>query len=459
MIYDVAIIGAGVVGTALARTLSMYQLNIVVLDSANDVGSGTSKANTAILHTGFDGKPGSLEAQLVRGGYHLLKEYARAANIWFEETGAVLVAWSDEEVAALPELKAKAERNEYHRCEIINSDQVYDLVPELGPGALAGLTVPDESIIDPWSPSLAFAQEAKSNGVQLLLNTTVTGVEIGPESTTLVTNQESVTATWVVNAAGLGADTVDALFGYDRFTVTPRRGELLVFDKLSSYMVPQIVLPVPTALGKGVLISPTAFGNVMLGPTAEDLDDRTATQTSEKGFAYLREKGQHLMPQLFDEEVTSSYAGLRASTDHSDYLLEPDAKQRYFLIGSIRSTGLTSCLAIADHVGQELADLGLQLTERTDVAATPSMPPLGERGIRPYQSPEKIAHDTCYGEIVCFCERVTAGEIRDSLASSIPPVDRAGLSRRTRATNGRCQGFYCGAAIEKILAASKEETS
>ncbi|WP_167132970.1 NAD(P)/FAD-dependent oxidoreductase [Paramicrobacterium chengjingii] len=459
MIYDVAIIGAGVVGTALARTLSMSQLNIVVLDSANDVGSGTSKANTAILHTGFDGKPGSLEAQLVRDGYHLLKEYARAANIWFEETGAVLVAWSDDEVAALPELKAKAERNEYHHCEIISSDRVYELVPELGPGALAGLTVPDESIIDPWSPTLAFAREAKNNGARLLLNTAVTGVEIGAESTTLVTNREPVTATWVVNAAGLGSDTIDTLFGYDRFTVTPRRGELLVFDKLSAHMVPRIVLPVPTALGKGVLVSPTAFGNVMLGPTAEDLDDKSATNTSETGFAYLREKGLHLMPQLFDEEVTSSYAGLRASTEHSDYLLEADAEQRYFLIGGIRSTGLTSCLAIANYVAEALARLGLYQTDRPDPAPTPLMPPLGERGSRPYQSSDKIADDACYGEIVCFCERVTAGEIRDSLASSIPPVDRAGLSRRTRATNGRCQGFYCGAAIEKILAAPKEETS
>ncbi|MPV49701.1 FAD-dependent oxidoreductase [Pseudactinotalea sp. HY160] len=451
MTYDILIVGAGVVGAALARGLSRTTASVAVLDSANDVGTGTSKANTAILHTGFDAAPGTLEARLVRRGYRLLGDYARAAGIAVERTGAILVAWNETEVEALPALKAKAEANGYDACRIVPAEEVYAALPHLGPGALAGLTVPDESIIDPWTPSLAFATEATANGAHLLLGREVTGVSVGASTTTVHTSAGDVTTTWLVNAAGLGADTLDRLLGHDRFTVTPRRGELLVFDKLAAPLVTRIVLPVPTALGKGVLVSPTAFGNVMLGPTAENLEDRTATNTSEGGFEFLRSKGERLMPRLFDEEVTASYAGLRASIDHPDYLIEVDAAQRYLLVGGIRSTGLTSALAIAEYAEEQLAAAGLNLPARPDPAPVPVMPNLGERFPRASQQPDRIAADPSYGEIVCFCERVSAGEIRDSLCCAVPAVDRAGVSRRTRATNGRCQGFFCGAAVDALI--------
>lgn len=451
MIFDLTIVGAGVVGTALARALSRTGASIAIIDRSNDVGSGTSKANTAILHTGFDAKPGTLESQLVARGYHLLDSYAREAGIAVERTGAILVAWNDDEMAALPSLKEKAEQNGYDRCEFIDSEAVYAAVPDLGPGALGGLTVPDESIIDPWSPSLAFATEAVENGATLLLEHELLGVEVGEATTKLSTSGGTIETRWVVNAAGLGADTVDGLFGYERFTVIPRRGELLVFDKLAAHKVQKIVLPVPTALGKGVLVSPTVFGNIMLGPTAEDLDDKTATGTSEGGFEFLRTKGERLMPSLLDEEVTAAYAGLRASVAGSDYLVEVDESQRYLLLGGIRSTGLTSSMALAGHVVDLLSVSGLPLEERAGLASTPQMPNLGERFPRPSSVPEIVAQDPSYGEVVCFCERVSRGEIRDALRSTVPACDRASLSRRTRATNGRCQGFYCGAAVEGMI--------
>lgn len=451
MIFDLTIVGAGVVGTALARALSRTGASIAIIDRSNDVGSGTSKANTAILHTGFDAKPGTLESRLVARGYHLLDAYAREAGIAVERTGAILVAWNDDEMAALPGLKQKAEQNGYDRCELIDSEAVYAAVPGLGPGALGGLTVPDESIIDPWSPSLAFSTEAVRNGATLLLEHELSGVEVGAETTVLRTSSGAIETRWVINAAGLGADLVDGFFGYDRFTVIPRRGELLVFDKLAADSVQKIVLPVPTALGKGVLVSPTVFGNVMLGPTAEDLDDKTASGTSEAGFDFLRTKGERLMPSLFEEEVTAAYAGLRASIAGSDYLVETDTAQRYLLLGGIRSTGLTSAMALAEHVIELLAESGLPLEERGDLAPTPKMPNLGERFPRPSSIPGLVAKDPAYGDIVCFCERVSRGEIRDALRSTVPACDRSSLSRRTRATNGRCQGFFCGAAVEAML--------
>ncbi|MFF0768079.1 NAD(P)/FAD-dependent oxidoreductase [Nonomuraea wenchangensis] len=453
--YDVAVIGGGIVGSAIARLLGGADLSVALLEARGDVGDGTSKANTAILHTGFDAKPGTLESRLVARGYDLLGEYAAATGIPVERTGALLVAWSQEQLDALPGLRDKAARNGYTACEIVDAAEVYRRVPALGPGALGGLTVPGESVICTWTTNLALATDAVNRGVRLLRGHRVTAVHQDADVTRLTTTAGEVTARWVVNAAGLGADRLDALFGHDRFTVTPRRGELLVFDKLARPLAPCIVLPVPSSAGKGVLVSPTIYGNVMVGPTAEDLTDRTATGTSEAGLAFLREKAAALMPALTKEEVTATYAGLRASIGQDDYLIDLDAGQRYLLVGGIRSTGLTAGMAIAEHVAGLLSE-HLDLAQRAGLPAPPRMPNLGEAFTRPYQDAAAIAADPEYGRVVCFCERVTRGELRDALASPVPPADLEGLRRRTRAMNGRCQGFYCGARVREIFEGETE---
>ena len=228
-----------------------------------------------------------------------------------------------------------------------------------------------------------------------------------------------------------------------------------MFDKLTRPMVPCIVLAVPSSRGKGVLVSPTIYGNVMVGPTSENLTDRTATGTSEEGFEFLLGKGRALMPTLFDEEVTATYAGLRAAIDHDDYLIDVDRDQQYVLVGGIRSTGLTAGMAVAEHLLDRLADTNLDLTPRDELPPAPRMPNIGEAATRPYQDAARIAADPEYGRIVCFCERVTAGEIRDAFASVIPPRDLDGLRRRTRVMNGRCQGFYCGAHTAAVIEAAR----
>ena len=456
VIYDVAVIGAGLVGAAIARELLADDLRVVVLDAGDDVGAGTSKANTAILHTGFDAKPGTLESRLVRRGYELLTAYGARTGIPIEGTGALLVAWTREELAALPGLQQKARHNGYDHCEIVDAGEIYRQVPRLAAGALGALSVPHESVICSWTTALALATEAKSRGATFGFGYAVSGMDVVEGATTLHTGRGDVRARWVVNAAGLGGDVIDALFGYHRFTVRPRRGELLVFDKQARALVDKIVLAVPSALGKGVLISPTIYGNVMLGPTAQALDDRTDTSTSAQGVEFLLGKGADILPALLQEEVTAAYAGLRAATEHDDYIIDADAAQRYVVAGGIRSTGLTACMAIAEHVRELMIDAGLERAPREHVPPPPRMPNLGEAYLRPYQDERRIAREPAYGHIVCFCERVTDGELRDAFASPLPPPDLEGLRRRTRVMNGRCQGFYCGAAVSALVDARGE---
>ncbi len=353
---DVAVIGAGVVGCALARDLSGRALDgqpvrVALIDARGDVGDATSKANTAILHTGFDATPGTLESRLVRRGYELLAGYASDAGIPVERVGAILVAWTDEELETLPTLAAKAVKNGYEHGTLISADEVYERLPHLGPGALGGLVIPDESIICSWTSALAFATEAVRRGAHLRLGFRVEGVERDDADAWLLTGPTGqLRARWIVNAAGLGADVIDRMLGHDRFTVIPRRGELIVFDKLARPLAPHIVLPVPSSRGKGVLVSPTIYGNVMLGPTADNIEDRSDTATTESGLTSLVAKGERLMPDLLAEEITASYAGLRASTDHDDYVVACHPEQVYVLVGGIRSTGLTASMAIAEHV-------------------------------------------------------------------------------------------------------------
>ncbi|WP_055553720.1 NAD(P)/FAD-dependent oxidoreductase [Streptomyces sp. NBRC 110028] len=447
-VYDVAIIGAGVVGTAIARELAAHPLRIALVEASDDVGDGTSKANTAILHTGFDAAPGTLEAGLVREGYRRLNTYAAEAGIPVEPLGALLVAWDSEQLAALPALAEKAVRNDCHDTRILDADEVYAREPRLGPGALGALEVPGESIICPWTTTLAYATQAVDAGADLHLNCTAGAIATGGAHGhhEIATSRGPLRARYLVNAAGLYSDEIDRRLGHTEFSVTPRRGQLIVFDKFARGLVSHILLPVPTARGKGVLVAPTVYGNVMLGPTAEDLDDKHATGSSAAGLALLRDKGARIMPELLEEEVTAVYAGLRAATEHADFQIRAHPEQRYVAVGGIRSTGLTASMAIAAHVRDLLTRCGLDPGPAQE-REPPRMPNIGEAFPRPYQRADLIAADPAYGTVVCHCERVTRGEIRDALRATVPPGSLDGLRRRTRALGGRCQGFYCGAAV------------
>jgi len=451
-IYDVAVIGAGAVGCAIARELSRYALTTVLVEAGSDVGAGTSKANTAIWHTGYDAKPGSLESRLLKRSYALLAEFMPQAGIPTEPTGGLLIAWNPEQQAALPKLLAQGHANGDHDLYLIKPEEIYRREPHLGPGALGGLFVPQEGILCTYTLPLAYATQAVLNGAALRLNFPIQQITAAPDGHyTLTSPAGTLACRYIVNAAGLHADSIDRLLGHADFTVVPRRGQLIVFDKFARRLVNHILLPVPTATTKGVLISPTVYGNVLLGPTAEDLPDKTATDTTAAGLGALWQKGQAILPTLVHEEVTATYAGLRSATEHSDYQIRLHAEQRYVCAGGIRSTGISGSLGIAEYVVGLLAEAGLALNRKPDFLPV-YMPNIGEAGVRPYQSAELIAADPAYGQIVCHCERVTLGELRAALTSPLPAQTLDGLRRRTRALQGRCQGFNCHAAVLGLLA-------
>lgn len=449
--FDVAVVGGGVIGCSVARELSRRQLTVALVEARNDVGAGTSKANTAILHTGFDATPGSTEARLVARGYELLRSYAPRAGISVEATGAVLVAWDDEQAANLPALATKATANNYTRAEVIDAAAVHALEPHLGDGVTGGMIVPDEYLIDPWSTPIAFATEAVLNGCVLFTGFNVAGCVVETDTTTLgATDGRTVRARYVVNAAGLHGDTLHQLFGHAGFTIKPRRGELIVFDKLARPLLQRTILPVPTAHTKGVLVAPTVFGNIMLGPTADEVDDREATNSTRAGIDALLAKGHRILPALMNEEVTAVYAGLRAATEHSDYQLSAHEESRYVCLGGIRSTGLTSSMAVAEETVALLASIGLTAKMReADQLHGAHMTRLGETDERPYQRG---------GTVLCHCERVTSDEISAAIRATVPANDLDGLRRRTRVLAGRCQGFYCAANVCALAAESSGRT-
>jgi glycerol-3-phosphate dehydrogenase len=452
---DVVVVGAGVVGTAIARELSRFELRCAILEAGPDVGAGTSKANTALLHTGFDAKPGTLEARLVRRGHELLSEYAPRVGVPLEQTGALLVAWDEDQLRAFPSIVERAHANGYTAIRELEAEELYRLEPHLGPGAHGALEVPDEGIVCAFTTPLAYVTEAVLAGCELRLGSPVTRVErIGGGFRVEAGGGGSLTTRYLVNAAGVHSDELDRRVGHSGFTVTPRRGELIVFDKLTRPLLRHIVLAVPTGTTRGVLVAPTVYGNVLVGPTAEDIDDKNDTSSTSAGLAYLRSEAQRIMPALLEHEVTAVYVGLRAATKHDDYQLAVHAPDGYVCVGGIRSTGLTASLAIAQHVREELGAAGMGLEPKRELPEV-RMPNIGERFPRPYTDADRIAADPDFGRIVCFCERVTRGEILAALRAPVPAVDLDGLRRRTRVLMGRCQGFYCSAEVAGLLAAAR----
>ena len=439
---QIVIIGGGVVGCAIFRRLAMAGLKPVLLEAGHDILSGASKGNSALLHTGFDAPHGSLELACVQQGYREYLAIRAGLNLPLLNSGAVVVAWNEEESAELDGIVAKAHRNRVTGAVRIDRDALRRQEPLLSPKAVAGVLVPGECIIDPWSAPLAYVHQGLAHGGIVLRDCRV---EHGRFDGIwhLNTSQGEITADLVINAAGNFGDIVEAMNRPAPFKITPRKGQFVVFDKPAARLLKAIILPVPTDRTKGIVICRTVFGNVLVGPTAEDQEDRHSAEVDQTTLKHLIARGTEMLPGLANVDITAIYAGLRPATEFKDYQITAQPGRRWITVAGIRSTGLTGALGIAQHVASLYAtDFG-HLKDAAPIW-TP-VPNLCEENPRPYQ-------DTAGAEIVCHCELVTRREIEDALSGPLPAGDVGGLKRRTRAMMGRCQGFYCSAQVMALAA-------
>lgn len=442
--FDVAIIGAGVVGCAVARRFAREGAKVVLIEKAADILSGASKANSAILHTGFDAPPGSLELDLIKAGRAEYLEIHGALGLSIVETGALVCAWADHEEAQLAAIVAQAQANGIPDLRLLTGNQARMTVPGLSKTLLAAVEVSGEHVIDPWSAPLAYLTEAVALGAEFHRNTELLSGSFAGEWH-LQTSQGDIYASAVVNAAGLFGDEINARLGLPvDFTIRPRKGQFIVLDKAAAAHVPKILLPVPNEITKGIVICPTAFGNVLVGPTAEEQEDRHRATVLTATLQMLKAHGERLVPALTGIEVTAVYAGLRPGTEKKHYRVSSHPEKRAIVLGGIRSTGLSAALGLAQQALRLHAGFSQPFLKPAGIPAV-TVPNLTETRPRDWQQPD-------HGEILCHCEMVTRREVEACLTSPVPPGDYGGLRRRTRAGMGRCQGFYCQARLAEVSA-------
>ena len=448
--FDIAVIGGGVVGLAILRRFAMCGLSCVLLEKDADILSGASKGNSALLHTGFDAPPKSLELQCIKAGYLEYLDIRQKLNLPLLETGALVVAWNEQELGALDTVVENAHANTVNDVKRLSQTEIRIREPQVSKSALGAVLVPGEHVIDPWSAPLAYAHQAMAHGAVIMRNAEVTGVEVANGEWRVANRAGEVFARVVINASGLYGDHVEALAHKPSFTIKPRKGQFIVFDKPAAKLARSIILPVPSARTKGVVLFRTIFGNLAIGPTAEETEERTNPSTDSVTLENLKARAIEIVPALKDIDVTAIYAGLRPATEHKDYVIEMHKQKNWITVAGIRSTGLTGSLGIAQHVvklyGKHFGKLPKKLPEPK---WTP-VPNLAEQSIRPYMKG---------GEIICHCEWVTRSEIEVACTGPLPAGDLGGLKRRTRAMMGRCQGFYCGAEVTTMFENAKHGTS
>jgi glycerol-3-phosphate dehydrogenase len=455
--YDLAIIGAGVVGCALAYCLSHYQLQVLLIDSKHDVGEGSSKGNSAIVHTGFDATPGTLEAQLVTSASRRWPELAQKLKIPFKESGALVIAVDDTQKSKLLSICEKAIANGVDDVQRLNSQEVKQLEPYVTDSIQGGLLVPRESIADPFTTSIAFAELALQNGVDILLGSKVVGFKDKSENIkVLVTDdQHHIPSCRVINAAGLGGRDIADQYGGAPFDINPRRGQFLIFDKSCQYLTKRILLPTPSAKTKGVLVIPSIFGNILAGPTAEDLPlgSPECTSTSKAGLNWMLETATKLCPNLPHQPIIGTYAGARCNCAQGSYQIHfDDGFPGFLTVAGIRSTGFTSAICLAEYLLAGLRDnCGLKLMP--DPEAVSSRPDSCWPGWfrKPLDNEDLLADYPDYAHMTCYCEQISQREIINAIKSPLQPRTIDAIRRRTRAAMGRCQGFDCRIKLAEII--------
>ncbi|MBQ3329546.1 MAG: NAD(P)/FAD-dependent oxidoreductase [Ruminococcus sp.] len=448
--YNIIIIGAGVIGCAVARELSKYNAKILVIEKSEDVCTGTSKANSAIVHSGYDAKNGTLKAKFNVEGSRMMDRICDELDVPFRRIGSLTVCTDESRIGELDALKERGEKNGVEGLRILSREELLEIEPHIGDEVVAALFAPTAGIICPFKLTIAYAENAAVNGVEFRFDTEVKKVYAENGTWHVVTENTEYTAAAVVNAAGVYSDIFHNMVSDDKLHIVPRKGEYILLDRAVEGYVKHTVFQLPTKFGKGVLVTPTVHGNTIIGPTAVDVDDKESTSTTAEGIESVIAKASLSIKNLPTRQVITSFAGLRAHGDRHDFVIgEVGDAPGFFDCAAIESPGLSAAPAIGVFIAEQIKNK-LQLSEKDDFIARrkdildPNKLTIGERN-------ELIQREPAYGTIVCRCESVTEGEILDAIRRPVGARSLDGVKRRTRAGMGRCQAGFCSPKVMEIL--------
>lgn len=449
--YDVVIIGAGVIGAMTARELCRYNLSVCVVERANDAAAGASRANSGIVHAGFDAKPGTLKAKLNVKGSEMMEKTAEELGVPYKRNGSLVIGYDDGDKGVIENLYRQGIENGVRGLKIIDGGQLHSIEPNVSKAAVCALDAPTGAIICPYELTIAALGNAIDNGAEFLRNFEVSGIEETDScAVILAADGRRIEAGYIVNAAGTHTDEIAAMLGDNSFAIHPRRGEYLLLDKECGGMVSKTIFRTPTKKGKGILVSPTVDGNLILGPTAEEQEDKDDVSTTQAGLADVLSQVGGEAEGIPVRQVITSFAGLRAAGDTGDFILKTFGKRTVHAAG-IESPGLSASPAIAEYIIGLLKGLGMKAGRNT------SFEPRRKaahwfRSLTLEEKDKYIKENPLFGKMVCRCEGVSEGEILEAIRREPKALDLDGVKRRTRSGMGRCQGGFCSPRIVELLA-------
>ena len=446
--YDVAIVGAGVVGCAIARQLARYDLRIALIDAAEDVAMGASRANSAIVHPGYDCPPGSVEARMNVLGNALYRQWCDELDVPFKRCGSFVIGFGPEDEKVLQDLYDRGVKNGVPAMTLMPGCEARAMEPALSKDVTMALFAATGGITCPYQMTIACAENARENGAEWLLNHPVTAMRREGDFIEITAGGEEIETRYVVNAAGVFSDEISRMLGDDSFTVRPRKGEYMLLDRKST-CVETVIFQTPSKLGKGILVAPTVDGNMFAGPTAVDMTDKRDTSVTPEGIAQLTAMSKKSVPSIDLRSVITSFAGVRAQPSTGDFIIGASkAEPRLIQAAGICSPGLTSAPAIAGEIARILRASGLEMTEKANY--NPIRKAIPEfRNMNNEERAALIEKDPRFGRVICRCETITEGEIVEAIRRGARSLD--GVKRRTRAGMGRCQGGFCSPRVMEIL--------
>lgn len=451
---DIVIIGAGAVGVAIAREFAKYKKKVMVVDKRDDVGGDASKSNSSIICSGFDCPPNTLESRLCLASRAMIDKVAEELDIPFKACGAIMPAFTQEQMNLLPQIYKEAYENQVYDVEYISAKQILEMEPEVNPDVLGGLYIPRDAVIDPFLFVVAEAENAADNGVEFLLDAEVTDIHvIDGRVRSVETSKGMIETCYVINAAGLFCDEIARMVGEGGdFTVKPRKGQFYILDKNTPCKTSRIIYPIPTPETRGKLLLQTIHGNMLLGPTAEDLEDKDDHSVTAKELEEVEKDCKRLVPNIRVQDTITQYCGLRPNRIPAGFHIGFGEKtEGYFGISGVRSTGISTSLGIAKYVVHLFGEAGISLERNYDF--TPI-----RRGIERFSEAnvkrraELIRENPLYGRVICRCETVTEAEIVEAIRRPVGAKTVDAVKRRVRAGTGRCQGGFCAPKVIEILA-------